>query len=95
MSTSTQSVKPDPGLERQHNRNTAGANEGRLAGSPPAQQPSPDRAFLIIQSRDEVSANDQAEGVATISSRRTAPQTWSRRAPIWPRRAHRVDDRSG
>jgi hypothetical protein len=67
MSTSTQSVKPDPGvLEGQHKRQHRWSKRkkiGALAAAAVALVLI--AALLIIQSREGAPANDQAEGVAT------------------------------
>jgi hypothetical protein len=66
MSTSTQSVKPDPVLERQHKRQHRWSERRKIGALAAAAVVLVlIAAFLIIQSREETAATNQAEGVAT------------------------------
>ena len=68
MSTSTQSVKPDPGaLEGQHKRQHRWSKRKKIGALAAAAAVALVliAALLIIQSREGAPANDEAEGIAT------------------------------
>jgi len=66
MSTSTQSVKPDPVLEQQHKRQARWSQRKKIGALVAAAVALVlIAALLIIQSREGAPATDQAEGVAT------------------------------